>query len=179
MANYFSEEVARRGLSSEWEQSIEQAAWEQNISRALIKGIIAAESAWVEDAISPDGSSIGLMQINLVHGYPMSLLLDGHLNLDIGAKIIRAQLDKRQYDLALSLAGYNAGTNRSDADLAARIAADTNGVGRYVETVTMFRSWYLDNDPDPVPPPGGGGVDVIPSRATAVETSSPPSAPSS
>lgn len=163
--SYFSLTVAQRGLGSPYNPIIVAAAQRTGVDVALIKGIISAESAWQPNVNST--SSYGLMQLNKTyfHNPDGSPILDPTNNINVGTEVIAAQLARRP-TMELALAGYNAGTGRSDADLAQRIAANTNGVGNYVETVLEYYGWFWQNDPllagtgpgpDPQPPIGGGG----------------------
>lgn len=152
--SYFSTVVAQRGINSPYDSLILQAANQYVVDPALIKAIIAAESAWQPSAAST--SSVGLMQINVVaHGVTTQQALDPSWNIPYGTSVIAAQLQRRP-SIDLALAGYNAGTSRADADLQARIASNTLGVGNYVETVLEYYAWYITNDPLTVY--GGGGL---------------------
>ena len=145
--SYFSPTVAQRGIGSVWQDQIEYAALTYQVDPALIKAIISAESAWVPTAVSFNGTSVGLMQINYsAHGVSKQAALDPAWNISYGTSVISGQLSRRP-SIELALAGYNAGTSRSDADLQDRITRNVNGVGNYVETVIQFYEWFLVNDP--------------------------------
>lgn len=153
--SYFSPVVAQRGVGSPWDDLILYAAQTYVVDPALIKAIISAESAWRPDAASD--SSVGLMQINYAaHGVTRAVALDPSWNVTYGTSVIAGQLQRRP-SIDLALAGYNAGTSRSDSDLAARVTANTNGVGNYVQTVLEFYAWFVANDPLAIPGGGGGG----------------------
>ena len=160
--SYFSPVVAQRGIASAWDPLILQAAQQSVVDPALIKGIISAESAWDPNAAST--SSVGLMQINyLAHGVSREQAMDPQWNVPYGTRVIAEQLQRRP-SIDLALAGYNAGTSRSDADLRARLTANTNGVGTYVQTVLDYYAWYVTNDPLTVFGGGGPYSEPFPAR---------------
>lgn len=145
--------VAQKGINSPFEGIILAASVEFGVPVSLIKGIISKESAWNPNAAS--SSSYGLMQLNAVYFHDASgnPILDPGANIETGTSVIASQLQQRAGDEALALAGYNAGTSRTNEDLAARIAQNVNGVGEYVADVLQYRDWFLANDPAS----GGGG----------------------
>lgn len=159
--SYFSVAVAQRGINSQWDPLILEAALRYVVDPALIKAIISAESSWVPSAAS--SSSVGLMQINYAaHGVSREQAMDPNWNVPYGTSVIAGQLQRRP-SIDLALAGYNAGTSRSDADLAQRIANNTLGVGNYVATVLDYYQWFITNDPLAIPG-GGGPVEPFPAR---------------
>jgi soluble lytic murein transglycosylase-like protein len=160
--SYFSSVVAQRGIDSVYNPLILQAAQQHVVDPALIKAIIAAESAWQPSAAST--SSVGLMQINVAaHGVTTQQALDPAWNIPYGTGVIAGQLQRRP-SIDLALAGYNAGTSRSDSDLQNRIINNTLGVGNYVETVLEYYAWYITNDPLTVFGGGGPYVEPFPAR---------------
>jgi hypothetical protein len=170
VGSYFREAVAQRGVGSTWEPIIQGAAATYGVPAALIKGIISAESAWDPAAVSPTRSSYGLMQLNVVaQAITQAQAFDAAFAIPFGARILAGQIARRS-STGLALAGYNAGTSRTDADLANRVAGDVNGVGTYVQTVLDYATWFSRFDPGIVgapgiapdgglvaPPEGGGG----------------------
>lgn len=149
--SYFSETVAARGVGSPWDGVIQDAALESALDPALVQAVIAAESAWNPNAVSADGTSWGLMQLNVqAHELATAQALDPTWAIPYGARLLAGQLARRP-SLRLALAAYNAGTSRTDADLAARMAADRLGVGTYVETVLTYLAWYQQQTPAPGP----------------------------
>jgi len=139
-ASYFSASVAARGWPSAYEDLIAYAAAAHAVDPHLIHAIISAESAWRPTACST--SSCGLMQINYTaHGLTRDQVLDPVFNIDYGTRVIAEQL-RRRPTLQLALAGYNAGTGRSDADLQDRIDRNVLGVGTYVQTVVDYLTWF-------------------------------------
>jgi hypothetical protein len=151
MAGYFSLDVAQRGIDNGgfWNPWIVTAAATAGIEVSLIKAVISAESAWDPGAVSSNVSSFGIMQVNAgAHNIPPEkLLTDYEFSLNYGATVLGEQVRRRHGDLVLALAGYNAGTGRSDADLRARYDANTLGVKTYVETVLAYLAWFRSNDP--------------------------------
>jgi soluble lytic murein transglycosylase-like protein len=150
MSFYLS--VAQKGINSPWESFIQSASSRYGVPVSLIKGIISAESGWNPNISS--SSSHGLMQLNSTyfHNPDGSPIFDPETNINIGTSLIGEQLSRRP-SVELALAGYNAGTSRSDSDLAARIAANTNGVGSYISNVLAYRDWFIQQEE------GGGDGD--------------------
>lgn len=166
-ASYFSAGVAARGWPSAYEELIAAAAAARGVDPNLIRAIISAESAWRPDACST--SSCGLMQINyLAHGLTRTQVLDPSFNVPYGTAVIAEQIARRP-TLQLALAGYNAGTGRSDADLDARIAGNVNGVGTYVQTVLEYLTWFQTQS-------YGTALEAPPAPAAAGAESAEPSA---
>lgn len=160
--SYFSPVVAQRGIDSVFNPLILSAAQQYVVDPALIKGIISAESAWDPNAAS--SSSVGLMQINYAaHGVSRDQALDPNWNVPYGTQVIAQQLQRRP-SIDLALAGYNAGTSRSDADLRTRLTNNTNGVGNYVQTVLDYYAWFITNDPLTVFGGGGPVIEPFPAR---------------
>jgi soluble lytic murein transglycosylase-like protein len=159
----FSEVIARRGLSTPWDDVIREAARGDYEIEALIRAIIATESAWRPDAINPGDPSYGLMQV-MPHsaggagppGVTGEQLLDPVVNIRAGAAFVW-DLIGRYGRGALSdvIAAYNAGRPRRDAS--GRYLNQ-----RYVDEVQTYHAWYLTHLPpttlapevEPVPPEG-------------------------
>ena len=98
---------------------IERNAKAQALDPALIKAVIAVESAFEPDAVSAKGA-LGLMQIIPATAARYGIaerrnrtiaqqLLEPPTNIRIGARYLRDLLDLFGDDLALALAAYNAG----------------------------------------------------------------------
>jgi soluble lytic murein transglycosylase-like protein len=87
----------------------EAAAMKYGLPPALVRSVMAQESAGKSDAVSPKGA-IGLMQ--LMPGTAKDLGVDPHdpeQNVDGGARYLRDLLIKFDGRLWLALAAYNAG----------------------------------------------------------------------
>ena len=149
--------TAQLGLGTPYETAIAIASASTGVPVSLIKGVIAKESSWNPNAAS--SSSVGLMQINVAAwGVTAEQARDPEWSIAEGSRILAYQLARRNHDVALALAGYNAGTSRTDADLAARIAGNVNGVQSYVADVLTYQAWYAATDPASGAPPGGVGA---------------------
>lgn len=169
----FAEEIARRGLSTPWDGLIAEL-WPGDIEmQALVKAIIATESAWNPGAVNPRDPSYGLMQVMPASaggagppGVSGAELLDPETNIRAGSEYLRA-LIARYGRGALSdvIAAYNAGRPRRSAD------------GRYlnqayVDEVQRYHAWYLTHwpaaptppeapPPEPAPPGAPGEPPVL------------------
>jgi soluble lytic murein transglycosylase-like protein len=102
------------------------AADRYGLPRALVRGVMAAESGFEPLALSPKGA-IGLMQ--LMPGTAQVLGADPHdpaQNVDAGVRYLRDLLEKYNYGLRHALAAYNAGPGAVDK---------YNGVPPYRETI--------------------------------------------
>ncbi|MEZ0329035.1 MAG: transglycosylase SLT domain-containing protein [Dissulfuribacterales bacterium] len=103
-----AKEIQRRIL--EYENTILAAARAHSLDPALIKAVIAAESAGIMDAVSPKGA-IGLMQ--LMPGTAADLLISNprnpHYNIWGGAQYLKQMLNRFNGNITLALAAYNAG----------------------------------------------------------------------
>jgi soluble lytic murein transglycosylase-like protein len=98
---------------------IERDAKLNGLDPALVKAVIAVESAFEPAAVSPKGA-LGLMQITPATGARYGVvadkersaeqkLLDPVINLSIGTRYLRDLLALFANDLGLALAAYNAG----------------------------------------------------------------------
>ena len=156
MSFYLS--VAQKGINSPFESLIQSASARYGVPVALIKGIISAESGWNPNAAS--SSSYGLMQLNATyfHNSDGSPILDPAQNIDQGVSVISDQLSRRP-SVELALAGYNAGTGRSDSDLQARISGNVLGVGSYVQNVLTYRDWFIAQEDGGIEPAPDWGED--------------------
>jgi soluble lytic murein transglycosylase len=102
--------AAAPGIS--YDTIIEKYAGEYRLDPALIKSIIATESAFNTKAVSHKGAQ-GLMQLMPAtaarHGVRNPF--DPEENIRAGTKHMRLMMDMFENDLSLSLAAYNAGEN--------------------------------------------------------------------
>jgi soluble lytic murein transglycosylase-like protein len=112
------------------------AAKKHGLNPALVVEVARAESAFNARALSPKGAC-GLLQIMPATGQRFGLkraeLFDPKKNLEAGARYLRWLLDRFEGDLALALAGYNAGENAVDR---------YGGVPPYRETRTYLSRIY-------------------------------------
>jgi soluble lytic murein transglycosylase-like protein len=102
------------------------AADKYGLPRSLVRSVMAAESGYQADALSPKGA-IGLMQ--LMPGTAQVLGVDPYdpaQNVDAGTKYLRALLEKYNGGLWHALAAYNAGPGAVEK---------YNGVPPYRETI--------------------------------------------
>lgn len=92
------------------ERIIHKAARKYNLSPALIKGVIRAESNFQVQAVSRAGAR-GLMQLMPETARELGVVdpFDIAQNIDGGCRYLRRMLDSFDGDVKLALAAYNAG----------------------------------------------------------------------
>jgi soluble lytic murein transglycosylase-like protein len=121
---------------------IDEAARVYRLPPALVKAVIAAESAFDPDAVSRKGAQ-GLMQLMPQTAADLGVAdpLEPASNVHGGAGYLRAMID-RYGDLSRALAAYNAGPSAVDR---------FGGVPPYRETrdyvdrvLTYYRSYHVD-----------------------------------
>ncbi len=95
-----------------WGALIAQVAAEENLPAALVHAVVATESGYDPQAVSPKGA-VGLMQLMPAtaerFGVPRAARTDPARNLRAGARYLGWLLNTFHGDLELALAGYNAG----------------------------------------------------------------------
>jgi soluble lytic murein transglycosylase-like protein len=102
-----------------FEPMIVRYANQQNIDAALVKAVVAVESAFEPEVVSAKGA-IGLMQVIPATAQRYGVdddkrhtvaqkLLDPAVNLNVGTRHLRALLKLYANDVPLALAAYNAG----------------------------------------------------------------------
>jgi soluble lytic murein transglycosylase-like protein len=137
---------------------IEQNARDNGLDAALLKAIIAVESAFDPGAVSEKGA-VGLMQVMPETGARYGLaddrrrtiaekLRDPAVNLSIGARYLRDLMVMFADDVALALAAYNAGEQA--------VKQYDNRVPPYPETrdyVRLVRQLHALYQPPPSPRP--------------------------
>jgi hypothetical protein len=96
----------------EYDPHIQAAASTYNVSPDLIKAVIAVESEFDQWAVSSKGAQ-GLMQLMPPTAIRFGVFdaFDARQNIFGGVQYLRFLLDLFQGDVALALAGYNAGEN--------------------------------------------------------------------
>jgi len=140
---------------------IERTARSRALDPALVKAVIAVESAFEPSAISVKGA-IGLMQIipATAERYGIGArsgrtieqqLLDPSINVRIGVRYLRDLLDLFEDDLSLALAAYNAG-EQSVRENGNRIPPFP-GTREYVLLVREFQTMYAPPAPPTAKPP--------------------------
>jgi soluble lytic murein transglycosylase-like protein len=89
---------------------IRSTAMRYKVDSLLLASMVEAESGFNPYAISPQGA-LGLMQIMPETAQPYSVddLLEPAVNIDLGARYMARLLREFDGDVALALAGYNAG----------------------------------------------------------------------
>jgi len=104
-----------RARAAAYSPMIEEAAQRAGVDAALLRAVIAVESAFDPTAVSSKGAQ-GLMQLRptTAHRYGVSRPLDPRENLRGGASYIRDLLKRYGNDMELALAAYNAGEDAVD-----------------------------------------------------------------
>jgi soluble lytic murein transglycosylase-like protein len=104
-------EARRRFLSGlPYGTAISLAAERHRVDGLLVAAIVAVESGFTPDAVSPKEAR-GLMQVLPAVGlaYGTDDLFDPYANVDAGSRYIRSLLADYDGDMELALAAYNAG----------------------------------------------------------------------
>ena len=93
-----------------FESLVLSEAQRQRLDPALVKAVIAVESAYDPAAVSPKGA-VGLMQLipGTAERYGVRRIADPKDNVNGGTRYLRDLIDLFKGDLQLALAGYNAG----------------------------------------------------------------------
>ena len=108
----FSEEGARKALLGRlpYGELIGENAERYRIDGLLLASIMQAESGFNAHAISPMGA-LGLMQVmpKTAGFHSVEDLLEPAINIDVGTRYFVSLLDRFDGNVALALAGYNAG----------------------------------------------------------------------
>jgi soluble lytic murein transglycosylase-like protein len=104
-----------RAKAAVFSDLIDEAARHAKVSPALLRAVIAVESAFDPRAVSPKGAQ-GLMQLlpATARRYGVNRPFDPRDNLRGGASYIRDLLKRYGNDLELALAAYNAGEDAVD-----------------------------------------------------------------
>jgi soluble lytic murein transglycosylase-like protein len=139
---------------------IERTARARGLDPALVKAVIAVESAFDPTALSARGA-LGLMQIvpatavryGIVERRGRTIaeqLLEPATNVEIGVRYLRDLLDLFDNDLSLALAAYNAGEGTVRAR--GNVMPPYPETRAYVELVREFQLVYAPRTPDPAAP---------------------------
>jgi soluble lytic murein transglycosylase-like protein len=110
---------------------IKAAAARYGLEPQLLAAVIAVESGYRTDAISPKGAQ-GLMQLMPATARELSVKdpFDPEQNIDGGARYLKQLLDQHGDSFVEALAAYNAGAGR---------VARYNGLPPYKETIDYIR----------------------------------------
>jgi len=102
----------RKGKSGDFDPLIEKYAADYGFEPSLIRSIIATESGFNPNAVSPKGAR-GLMQLMPETAARLGVRnsFDPEQNIQGGVKHFRFLMDNFNNNLELSLAAYNAGEN--------------------------------------------------------------------
>jgi hypothetical protein len=160
--------VTRHPNVAKFAPLIERDAKLNGLDPALVKAVIAVESAFEPAAVSPKGA-LGLMQLTPDTGARYGVvadkersaeqkLLDPAINLSIGTRYLRDLLALFANDLGLALAAYNAGEQT--------VQHYKQSIPPFPETqeyVKLVRQFYALYRPPPVMPPGPARI-TIPRR---------------
>jgi len=113
------------------ERLADEAARRHGLDPALVRAVVAVESGFQPQAVSPKGAQ-GLMQLMPATARELGVAdpLDAAANLDGGSRYLRSLLARYQGDLAKALAAYNAGMGA---------VARHRGVPPYAETRQYVR----------------------------------------
>ena len=125
---------------------IDEAAHHAQVSPALLRAVVAVESAFDPQALSPKGAQ-GLMQLRpeTARRYGVRKPFDPRDNLRGGASYIRDLLKRYGNDLELTLAAYNAGEDAVDRH--GRTVPPFPETRAYVPAVLKFYRRFLADRP--------------------------------
>jgi soluble lytic murein transglycosylase-like protein len=160
--------VTRHPNAAKFGPLIERDAKLHGLDPALVKAVIAVESSFEPNAVSPKGA-LGLMQVTPDTGARYGVvadkarsaeqkLLDPSINLSIGTRYLSDLLALFANDLGLALAAYNAGEQAvQHYKLSIPPFPETQ---EYVKLVRQFYALYR---PPPAAPPTPSRI-MIPRR---------------
>ena len=165
--------VANHPNVKRFEPLIARYARQNDVDLALVKAIVAAESAYEPEAVSVKGA-LGLMQVipATAERYGVAgdrkrtvaqKLFDPAINLSVGTRYLRDLLAMFAGDVALALAAYNSGENtvlRYD-----RQVPPYPETQEYVKLVQQFQAFY--RPPEPPPKPAAPPRILIPAKKAA------------
>ncbi|MEO6565349.1 MAG: lytic transglycosylase domain-containing protein [Casimicrobiaceae bacterium] len=165
--------VAQHPNLQRYKTLIDASAKTHGLEPSLIKAMIAVESAFEPQAVSPKGA-LGLMQIMPATGERYGVaanakrtleqqLFDPATNLRVGTRYLRDLLQRFDQNLDLALAAYNAGEGA--VEQYARTIPPYPETRDYVALVQQFEAFYRPPPPPPPPaplPPTPGRVTLKP-----------------
>jgi len=153
--------VAQHPNLGRYKSLIDANAKTHGLEPSLVKAMIAVESAFEPQAVSPKGA-LGLMQIMPATGERYGVaanakrtleqqLFDPATNLRIGTRYMRDLLQRFGQDLSLALAAYNAGEGA--VEQYGRTIPPYRETRDYVVLVQQFEAFYRPPPPPPPPAP--------------------------
>ncbi len=139
---------------------IEREAKRQGLDPALVRAVVAVESAYEPAAVSPKGA-VGLMQVVPATAERYGLAADARrsveqklkdpaTNVRIGTRYLSDLMERFDRDLRLALAAYNAGEGA--VERYARSIPPFPETQAYVALVEQFLALYAPPPPPPPPP---------------------------
>jgi soluble lytic murein transglycosylase-like protein len=166
-AGLIFQRVAQHPNVERFASLIEREAKRHGLDPALVRAVVAVESAYEPAAISPKGA-VGLMQVIPAtaerygiaadrRGSVEQKLKDPATNVRIGTRYLSDLIERFGQDLRLALAAYNAGEGAVERyDRQVPPFPETQ---QYVVLVEQFRQLYA---PPPPPPPRPSGRITLP-----------------
>ena len=142
--------VERRNLPSPYDAAIASEARAAGVDAALVKSVMLVESNFNPRAVSRKGAR-GLMQLmpGTAQRFGVSDRYDAGQSIRAGVKYLATLLEQFKGDVALALAGYNAGENA---------VSQHSGVPPYRETREYIRRvWSRDTARAESGPPSAAG----------------------
>lgn len=138
------------GVPIKYEAEINAAADEFNIDRAVMFGLVRAESTFNASARSRAGA-LGLCQLMPttaagvakrigIEGFTTSMLYDPAINARLGAAYLRGLLDMYNQDIKVALMGYNGGPGAANRYLAGGMLP--RETSRYYGKVLQYADSY-------------------------------------
>jgi soluble lytic murein transglycosylase-like protein len=164
---------ARAGYQAAQEHLM-AASREHRVDYELLKAVVAVESSFRADVVSPRGA-VGLMQLtpDTAKRYGAAgKLTDPRTNIDVGARHLAYLMRQFNGQLALALAAYNAGEHA--------VWRAGNQVPNYPQTQDYVRSVLALYDLFRSPPPASSappGSPALPARLAAADGGPPASGP--
>jgi soluble lytic murein transglycosylase-like protein len=120
-----------------------EAARYYSLPPALVKAVIAAESAFEPEAVSSAGA-LGLMQLmpNTARALRVADCFDPRANIYGGSRYLRILANRLQGDIRLTAAAYNAGPEAVER---ARGVPSIEETENYVARVLMYYRHYVEH----------------------------------